>query len=143
MFTFISVFKAFTDWIRNLSSQKRAQCGDVVAAIAAKDAQAEAAAATRDAQAAAVRAHPAHASRDNATQKMNPKATRCPELRGAITFSDGQKKIYCKECKHDVSYVGWGQHCSRQHPEKKWAYWGQDNKSPCKATIKKKRQGPA
>ena len=49
---------------------------------------------------------------------MNPKATRCPELRGAITFNDGQKKIFCKQCKHDVSYVGWGQHCSRHHPEK-------------------------
>ena len=100
-------------------SQKRAQCGDVVAAIAAKDAQAEAAAVARDAHAkVAAKDGPAHASQEDATHCRKPKATRCPELRGAITFKKGKKKVYCIKCKHEVSYVGWGQHCSQHHPEK-------------------------
>ena len=49
---------------------KRAQRGDVVAAIAAKDAQAAATAAKGD--------NAAHL-RDNATQKKHPNASICPE----------------------------------------------------------------
>ena len=43
-----------------------------------------------------------------------------PELRDALNFAvqSLSKKVYCKKCKHDVSYVGWGQHCSQHHPEK-------------------------
>ena len=58
---------------------KRAQRGDVVAAIAAKDAQAAATAAK------GANAKAAHL-RDNATQKKHPKASICPELRGDISF---------------------------------------------------------
>ena len=54
---------------------KRAQRGDDVAAIAAKDAQA-AANAAKEANAKAAD------SRDNATQKKHPKAQICSELRG-------------------------------------------------------------
>ena len=28
---------------------------------------------------------------------------------------DGKKTVYCKACKRDVSYVGWGQHCNQHH----------------------------
>ena len=58
---------------------KRAQRGDVVAAIAAKDAQAAATAAK------GANAKAAHL-RDNATQKKHPKASICPEIRGDISF---------------------------------------------------------
>ena len=61
---------------------KRAQRGDVVAARAAKDAQA-AANAAKEANAKAAD------SRDNATEKKHPKASKCPELRGDISYIDG------------------------------------------------------
>ena len=68
---------------------KRAQRGDFVAAIAAKDAQA-AANAAKEANAKAAD------SRDNAIQKKHPKAQICPELSGDFSFKDGQKLDYCK-----------------------------------------------
>ena len=68
---------------------KRAQRGDVVAVIAAKDAQA-AANAAKEANAKAAD------SRDNAIQKKHPKAQICPELSGDFSFKDGQKLDYCK-----------------------------------------------
>ena len=67
---------------------KRAQRGDVVAAIAAKDAQAAATAAQG--------ANAAHL-RDNATQKKHPKASICPEFREDISFEDGQKLLFLCE----------------------------------------------
>ena len=73
---------------------KRAQRGDVVAAIAAKDAQAAATAAKG--------ANAAHL-RDNATQKKHPNASIYPELRGDISFKDGQNLVY-------YSYAGWAHH---------------------------------
>ena len=87
---------------------KRAQRGDVVAAIAAKDAQAAATAAK------GANAKAAHL-RDNATQKKHPKASICPELPGDISFKDGQKLVYCKGCKGDYSYAGWAHHCEKHH----------------------------
>ena len=87
---------------------KRAQRGDVVAAIAAKDAQAAATAAQG--------ANAAHL-RDNATQKKHPKASKCPELRGDISYTDGQKLVYCKGCKQNYSYAGWADHCAKHHPQ--------------------------
>ena len=77
---------------------KRAQRGDVVAAMAAKDAQA-AANAAKEANAKAAD------SRDNATEKKHPKASKCPELRGDISYKDGQKLVYYKGCKQDYSYA--------------------------------------
>ena len=77
---------------------KRAQRGDVVAAIAAKDAQA-AANAAQEANAKAAD------SRDNATQKKHLKASKCPELRGDTSYKDGQKLVYYKGCKQDYSYA--------------------------------------
>ena len=53
----------------------------IQAAIAAKDAQAEAAAQVDDAKAA------------QAPPKLNPKATKCPELRGNISVIDEVRKI--------------------------------------------------
>ena len=93
-------------------AQKRAQRGDVVAAIAAKDAQAAATAAK------GANAKAAHL-RDNATQKKHPKASICPELRGDISFKDGQKLVYCKGCKGDYSYAGWAHHCEKHHNHSK------------------------
>ena len=55
--------------------------------------------------------------RDNATQKKHPKASKCPELRGDITYTDGQKLVYCKECKQNYSYAGWADHCAKHHPQ--------------------------
>ena len=65
---------------------KRAQRGDVVAAIAAKDAQA---AATAAKEANTKAAH----LRDNATQKKHPKASICPELRGDISLMGRSSSI--------------------------------------------------
>ena len=87
---------------------KRAQRGDVVAAIAAKDAQAAATAAQG--------ANAAHL-RDNATQKKHPKASKCPELRGDISYTDGQKLVYCKGCKQNYSYAGWADRCAKHHSQ--------------------------
>ena len=87
---------------------KRALCGDVVVAIAAKDAQAAATAAK------GANAKAAHL-RDNATQKKHPKASICPELPGDISFKDGQKLVYCKGCKGAYSYAGWAHHCGKHH----------------------------
>ena len=96
-------------------SRKRALNGDVLAAIAAKEAGAKSPPlnpAAEDANAEAT------SSQESATQKTHPKSVRCPEFRGDITCVDGQKKIFCKKCKHSVSYNGWGQHCTAHHSEK-------------------------
>ena len=85
-------------------SMKRAQRRDVQAAIAAKDAEAEAAAQADAAKAA------------QALPKLNPKATRCPELRGNISFVEGVKKIWCLKCKKYENYTGWSNHCAEKHP---------------------------
>ncbi len=84
---------------------KRAQRRDVQAAIAAKDAQAEAAARADAAKAAQA-----------AAPKSNPKATKCPELRGNISFVDGVKKVWCLKCKKYENYTGWSNHCAEKHP---------------------------
>ena len=55
-------------------------------------------------------------TRDNAIQKKHPKAQICPELRGDISFKDGQKLVYCKGCKENYSYAGWAHHCGKHHP---------------------------
>ena len=86
-------------------SMKRAQRRDVQAAIAAKDAQAEAAARADAAKAAQA-----------AAPKSNPKATKCPELRGNISFVDGVKKVWCLKCKKYENYTGWSNHCAEKHP---------------------------
>ena len=84
---------------------KRAQRRDVQAAIVAKDAQAE----------AAVRADAAMAAQA-AAPKSNPKATKCPELRGNISFVEGVKKVWCLKCKKYENYTGWPNHCADKHP---------------------------
>ena len=85
-------------------SNQRAQRRDVQAAIAAKDAQAEAAAQADAAKAA------------QAPPKLNSKATKCPELRGNISFVKGVRKIWCLKCKEPVNYTGWSDHCTKKHP---------------------------
>ena len=47
---------------------------------------------------------------------MNPKATKCPELRGNISFVEGVKKIWCLKCKELQNYTGWSNHCMEKHP---------------------------
>ena len=65
---------------------KRAQGGDVVAAIAAKDAEA-AAAAANNANAKA------NTFRKNATPKQHPKGAKRQDIRGDITCRDGNQFI--------------------------------------------------
>ena len=83
---------------------KRAQRRDVQAAIAAKGAQAQAAAQADAAKAA------------QAPPKLNRKATKCPELRGNISVINGVRKIWCLKCKMNVNYTGWSNHCAEKHP---------------------------
>ena len=70
---------------------KRAQRGDVIAAIAAKDAHAAAAAAD-GANAAA------KALRENATPQQHPKNAKRPDLREDITSRDEKQYIFSKGC---------------------------------------------
>ena len=74
----------------NAASQKRAQCADVVKAIAAKDVDVARSAA----------APPAPASQEDAT-RMNPTVLKCPGLRGEVKSKDGKQVIFCKVCKKD------------------------------------------
>ena len=76
---------------------KRAQRGDVVAAIAAKDAHAAAAAAD-GANAAA------KALRENATPQQHPKNAKRPDLRGDITSRDGKQYIFCKHAAWELAF---------------------------------------
>ena len=71
------------------------------AAIAAKEAQ-EAAAAE------------ANAAKD-AAAPPKPRS-RFSQLRGAVSFKHGVKKVWFLKCKEDVNYTGWSNHCSRHHP---------------------------
>ncbi len=89
-------------------SMKRAQRGDVKAAIAAKEAQ-EAAAATakaaKVAQAAAA-----------AQLKVPSKVRKGLDIRGD-TYMDGKvKKVWCLKCKEGFNYSNWSAHCSKHHP---------------------------
>ena len=88
-------------------SPKRAQRGDVLAAIAAKDGEA----------AAAV---PQVANRATVRQKKErSKTQKCPQFRGVIIVKNGQKWICCTGCNPhtEVSYAGWSQHCLKHHPD--------------------------
>ena len=89
-------------------SMKRAQRGDVKAAIAAKEAQ-EAAAATakaaKVAQAAAA-----------AQLKVPSKVRKGLDIRGDVYTDAGAKKVWCLKCKKGINYSGWSTHCSEHHP---------------------------
>ena len=88
-------------------SPKRAQRGDVLAAIAAKDGEA----ATPVAQIA---------NRATVRQKKeHSKTQKCPQFRGVITVKNGQKWMCCTGCNPhtEVSYAGWSQHCLKHHPD--------------------------
>ena len=88
-------------------SPQRAQRGDVLAAIAAKDGEA----ATPVAQIA---------NRATVRQKKeHSKTQKCPQFRGVITVKNGQKWVCCTGCNPptDVSYAGWSQHCLKHHPD--------------------------
>ena len=88
-------------------SPKISQCGDVIAAIAAKEGEAVAAQ-RQTVSRATVR-----------ERKEHPKAQKCPEFRGVITVKNGQKWICCtgRNPHPDVSYAGWSQHCLKHHPD--------------------------
>ena len=88
-------------------SPQRAQRGDVLAAIAAKDGEA----------AAVV---PQVANRATVRQKKErSKTQKCPQFRGVIIVKNGQKWICCTGCNPhtEVSYAGWSQHCLKHHPD--------------------------
>ena len=88
-------------------SSKRAQRGDVLAAIAAKDGE-------------AVAAVPQVANRATVRQKKErSKTQKCPQFRGVIIVKNGQKWICCTGCNPhtEVSYAGWSQHCLKHHPD--------------------------
>ena len=89
---------------------KRAQRGDVVAAIAAKDAEA-AVVAANDANSGA------KALRENATPQQHPKIAKRPDLRGDITSTDGKQVIFCKVCNKETSYAAWSTHCITQQTQ--------------------------
>ena len=80
----------------------------MVAAIAAKDAEAAATAANNANAKAKVR-------RENATPQQYPKSAKRQDLRGDITCRDGKQLIFCKGCKTETSYAGWSQHCISHH----------------------------
>ena len=86
-------------------SPKRAQRGDVLAAIA-------------DGEAAA--AVPEVANRATVRQKKeHSKTQKCPQFRGVITVKYGQKWICFTGCNPhtEVSYAGWSQHRLKHHPD--------------------------
>ena len=74
----------------------------MVKATAAKDVDA--------AQSAAAR--PAPASQEEASRT---KVLKCSGFRGEMKSKDGKQVIFCKVCKKDYSFAGWGQHCSKSH----------------------------
>ena len=82
----------------------------MVAAIAAKDAEA-AAVAANDANAEA------KTLRENATPKQHPNTPKRPDLRGDITRRDGQQVIFRRGCKKETSYAGWSKHCITHHSQ--------------------------
>ena len=88
-------------------SPQRAQRGDVLAAIAAKDGE-------------AVAAVPQVANRATVRQKKeHSKTQKCPQFRGVIIVKNGQKWICCTGCnpQTDVSYARWSQHFLKHHPD--------------------------
>ena len=87
---------------------KRAQRGDVVAAVAAKDAEAVAAAAN-DANAEA------KTLCENVAPQQHPRSAERPDLRGDITSRDGKQYIFCKGSNKETSYAGWSTHCVTHH----------------------------
>ena len=81
---------------------KRAQRGDVVTAIVAKDTEA-AVVAANDANAEAK-------ARENAIPQQHPKSAKRLDLRGDITRRDGQQVIFWKGCNKETSYASWSTH---------------------------------
>ena len=77
--------------------------------------------AAKDAQAAAAAANGANAAakvlRENATPQQHPKSAKCPDLRGDITSRDGKQYIFCKGCNKKTSYAGWSTYCFPHHSE--------------------------
>ena len=92
-------------------SQKRAQCGEVLAAMKAKEADAAKAALEAQARAALAPAPQAKATRIG---------TRDIEFRGEVTCVEGKWKVYCKHtnCQKQVPYASWSAHCRDNHKDK-------------------------
>ena len=86
-------------------SMKRAQRGDVKAAIAAKEVQEAAAATAKVAKAAAA-----------AQLKATPKARKGLDIRGDAYMDGKVKKVWCLKCKEGFNYSNWSAHCSKHHP---------------------------
>ena len=84
---------------------KRAQRGDVKAAIAAKEAQEAAAATAKVAKAAAA-----------AQLKATPKARKGLDIRGNAYMDGKTKKVWCLKCKEGFNYSNWTAHCTKRHP---------------------------
>ena len=86
-------------------SMKRAQRGDVKAAIAAKEAQEAATATAKVAKAAAA-----------AQLKATSKARKGIDFRGDAYMDGKTKKVWCLKCKEGFNYTNWSAHCSKHHP---------------------------
>ena len=97
-------------------SQKRAQSGEVLAAMKAKGAEAARAAPDTPARAA-----PVPAPQRNATQQNAPKGVSryCTDIRGEVTCTDGKWHVYCKDkkCQKPIPYANWSYHCKKHHAD--------------------------
>ena len=94
-------------------SQKRAQSGDVLAAMKAKEAEAARAAPDAPGRAARVQA-----PQGNATLVNLQKGVKCVDFRGEVTCIDGKWKVYCKAYKEQISYANLSKHCKQEHADK-------------------------
>jgi len=89
-------------------SWKRAQRGDVKAAIAAKETQEAAAAAAKVAKVAQAAAA--------AQLKATSKARKGLDIRGNVYMDGSIKKVWCLKCKEGFNYTNWSAHCTKRHP---------------------------
>ena len=100
-------------------SQSRAQREDVLAAIAAKEA--EVASSQEQPEGQLRQAQPSKAGKARSPDSevtSNPKATIRPDLRGEISGADGKNpKIFCLACKAWKPYATFGRHCNINHKQ--------------------------
>ena len=97
-------------------SQKRAQCGEVLAAMKAKEAEAAPAAPDTPARAAPVPIPQRNATQQNAQKGVS---RYCTDIRGEVTCTDGKWYVYCKDkkCQKPIPYANWSYHCKKHHAD--------------------------
>ena len=100
-------------------SQSRAQREDVLAAIAAKEA--EVASSQEQPEGQLRQAQPSKAGKARSPDSevtSNPKATIRPDLRGEISGADGKNpNFFCLACKAWKPYATFGRHCTINHKQ--------------------------